>query len=89
MRRGSTQSIVFTPPAANIGERHEADKQAEVFVDPQEAVLVYGHMLTDVEIIAAELRSLLFAGSDYRSKLRVIRSAAKRLEDRAARLLGE
>lgn len=46
-------------------------------------------MLTDAEILTGELRGLLFSGADYRSRLRVVRSAALRLSDRAAKLLGE
>lgn len=96
---GTRRSLVFTPaslapapPAADVREAREADRleaKSEAVADPQEAVLVYGHMLVDVDIIAGELRGLMFAAGEYRSRLRVVRSAAKRLEDRAARLLGE
>lgn len=89
---GTRRSLIFppAPPAADVREKREADRaQAKVADDPQEAVLLYGHMLTDVETIGAELRGLMFSGGEYRSRLRVVRSAAKRLEDRAAKLLGE
>ena len=87
---GSTRSIVFTPPPSMVREAREADYAHEkVAADPQESVLIYGHMRTDVEIIAGELRGLEFSGGEYRSKLRVARSAALRLADRAAKLLGE
>ncbi len=43
--------------------------------------MIYGNMVTDNKIIEDELKSLLFAGHDYRSKLRVIRGAAKRITD--------
>ena len=92
MKHGSTRSMIFTPPAVAVRDQLDADRsQAEVVAvaDPQQAVLIYGHMLTDCDIVYAELRGLLFSGADYRSRLRVVRSAAKRLEDRAARLLGE
>lgn len=89
---GTKRSLIFTPlpPAADVRETREADRaQEKVTDDPQEAVLLYGHMLTDVDVIQAELRGLMFSGGDYRSRLRVARSAAKRLEERAAKLLGE
>lgn len=41
------------------------------------------------KILGAELNGLLFSAADYRSRLRVVRGAAKRLETRAAKLLGE
>jgi hypothetical protein len=88
MKNGSTHSIVFTPPPSAVREAREAD-QEKVAADPQEAVLIYSHMRTDIEIIAGELRGLEFSGGEYRSKLRVARSAALRLADRAAKLLGE
>ena len=89
---GTRRSIIFppAPPAASVRETREADRaQEKLAADPQEAVLLYGHMLTDVEIIQTELRGLMFAGADYRSRIRVVRGAAKRLEDRAAKLLAE
>ena len=43
--------------------------------------MIYGNMLTDNQIIESELKTLLFAGHDYGSKLRVIRGAAKRIQD--------
>lgn len=89
---GTKRSLVFTPlpPAADVRETREADRAAEKIADdPQEAVLLYGSMLTDTDVIQAELRGLMYSGTDYRSRLRVVRSAAKRLENRAAKLLGE
>lgn len=95
MKTGSSRSLIFTPPPSQLSEAREADQvnaRAETPAtekDPQESVLLYGRMLTDIDIIDGELRSLLFSGPDYRSKLRVTRSAAQRLAARAARLLGE
>lgn len=89
---GSKRSLVFTPmpPASDVRETREADHASEkVADDPQEAVLLYGSMLTDTEVIQAELRGLMYSGPEYRSRLRVVRSAARRLENRAAKLLGE
>lgn len=89
---GTRRSIIFPPPAPGIDvrERREADRAEEKAAnDPQEAVLLYGHMLTDAAVIQGELGGLMFSGADYRSRLRVVRGAAKRLEDRAAKLLGE
>jgi hypothetical protein len=89
---GTRRSLIFTPqpPAADVRETREADRAAEkIATDPQEAVLLYGHMLTDADVIQAELRGLMFSGADYRSRLRVVRAAARRLEERAAKLLGE
>ncbi len=88
MKRGGARSIVFTPPATAVREARENDRMQSKATDPGEAVLLYGHMLGDVAILDAELRGLLFA-ADYRSSLRVVRGAARRLEERAARLLGE
>lgn len=90
MKNGSTDSMVFTPPGAMIREQREADViQAKAEEDPREEVLLYGQMLTDAQILNHELRRLLFSAADYRSTLRVVRGAAKRLEERAAKLLGE
>jgi hypothetical protein len=89
MKTVSVRSVVVTPPPADVREAREADRRLQTAPDPQEAVLIYGHMITDVEILRGELTGLLFAGADYRSKLRVVRSAAIRLADRAAKLLGE
>ncbi len=90
MKTGSHRAMIFTPPAADVREVREQDRKKEsVEADPGEAVLLYGRMLGDVEILHAELNRLLFAGADYRSALRVIRSAAGRLRDRAGKLLGE
>ena len=82
MKTGSIKSVVFTPPAIAVRETRQADlANAKMETDPQEAVLLYGHMLTDVDILAAELRGLLFAGAEYRSRLRVVRSASRRLSE--------
>jgi hypothetical protein len=87
---GRTHTVHFSPPSVMVREQREADHiQAEIQADPEEALLLYGHMLADIDIIGSELRGLLFAGQDYRSKLRVVRGAAKRMEQRAAKLLGE
>ena len=94
MKSGGHKSIAFTPPRADVRDMLEVDRTKAAAVpdppkDPQESVLLYGHMLTDAEILTGELRGLLFSGADYRSRLRVVRSAALRLSDRAAKLLGE
>jgi hypothetical protein len=90
MKNGGSRSMIFTPPTSMVREQRDADRAAaEIVDDPSEAVLLYGHMLSDIDVISGELRGLLFAGVDYRSKLRVIRGAAKRMEQRAAKLLGE
>jgi hypothetical protein len=91
MRQGAHRSVVFTPPATAVRETREADHaQAVVEADPADAILLYGHMLADVGIVTGELGTLLFGPIDeYRSKLRVIRSASKRLSERAGKLLGE
>lgn len=90
MKHGGHKSMIFTPPAVDVRETREADREAaQIAADPPEGVLLFGHMLTDAEILQGELRGLLFAGSEYRSRLRVIRSAALRLSERAAKLLGE
>lgn len=89
---GTRRSIAFppVPPIADVRETREADRaQEKSAADPQEAVLLYGHMLTDVEVLAAELRGLMYSAGEYRSRLRVVRSAATRLDQRAAKLLGE
>lgn len=88
--RVSTTGTRPPVPAADVRETREADRaQEKLVVDPQEAVLLYGHMLTDAAVIQAELGGLMFSGEEYRSRLRVVRGAAKRLEDRAAKLLAE
>jgi hypothetical protein len=89
MKTGSVKSMVFSPPAHRVAETRHLDEQAAKEADPEEAVLLYGRMLGDVQIIAEELRGLLFSESEYRSRLRVVVSASTRLAERAARLLGE
>ena len=84
MRKTTTQPTFKAPPRLV-----EAAREAGLIRDPQEPIKVYGNMLTDVEIIDSELKTLLFAGDDYMSKLRVIRGASKRLMDRCAALMGE
>lgn len=77
------------PAAADVTEARRMEGEAIAPADPQEAILMYGKMLVDLDIMSSELRTLLFSGSDYRSKLRVLRSASMRMSDRAAKLLGD
>jgi hypothetical protein len=74
------------PPAHLMDAAREAGFLPK---EPPEQILLLGHMVADIEIMQAELRGLMFAGPDYRSKLRVVRGAAKRISDRCAKLLGE
>jgi hypothetical protein len=46
-------------------------------------------MTGDAEIITELMRGLPFAGSEYRSNLRIARGAAVRLAARCSKLLGE
>lgn len=59
----------------------EAARDAGLLPPVKEPIMIYGNMLTDNQIIESELKTLLFAGHDYGSKLRVIRGAAKRIQD--------
>ena len=46
--------------------------------EEEDPLLVWGYMLADQEVMRQELTGLPFAGAEYRSKLRVVRRAAKR-----------
>ena len=48
---------------------------------PKEPVKILGAMVTDCDILTEEIGKLPFAGNDYVSALRVIRGAAKRIQD--------
>jgi hypothetical protein len=80
--------MVFSPPTNHLRESKEAEV-VDASPDPQEALLLYGRMLSDAEVVRAELGGLLWHEHEYRSRLRVIVSASRRLAERAAKLLGE
>lgn len=89
LRIGPLASVP-TVPGHQVRETRDQDMaQQKVEADPQEALLLYGRMLADVDILMGDLRGLMFDEKDYRSRLRVVRSAALRLAGRAATLLGE
>lgn len=62
---------------------------ADLYVEPEEDLLVLGEMLHDVATMGEMLRELPFVRWSYRGNLRVIRGAAVRMADRCAKLLGE
>ncbi len=56
---------------------------------PEDGVLLFGEMFFDVATIEHTLRTLPFDISGYRGRLRVILAAARRIEERAVKLLGD
>lgn len=59
----------------------ELAKDAGLPVPQRPPVIVYGDMLNDCETIREELKRLMFNANEFHSKLRVIRGAAKRIQD--------
>lgn len=67
----------------------ETPPPADLYVEPEEDLLVLGEMLHDAATMGEMLRELPYSRLDYRGNLRVVRGAAVRMADRCAKLLGE
>jgi hypothetical protein len=85
---GRRTSIIFQPAATQVRQALEDAKRSDSYEDPPDQVVLFGHMTADTEIISELIRALPFAGSEYRSNLRIARGACKRLAGRCAKLLG-
>jgi hypothetical protein len=61
----------------------------KLYERPDDQILLHGEMIKDTETIGKLLQGLPFAGSGYRGNLRVIISAATRINTACIELLGE
>lgn len=75
------------PPPRRLGE--EPPSPPDLYVEPEEDLLILGEMLHDVSTMGEMLRALPFDRHRYRGNLRVALGAAVRMRDRCQRLLGE
>jgi len=89
--RAGPRSIHFRclQELAAIAAPRAAPEETRLFVEPVEEIKLLGLMASDTLVIAEKLNGLPAAGDGYRGDLRVVVGAARRLVDRAIRLLGE
>lgn len=73
----ATRRLEDTPPTPDL------------YVEPEDGLLILGEMLYDVSTMGEKLRELPFSRTAFRGNLRVVRGAAVRIADRCAQLLGE
>jgi hypothetical protein len=62
---------------------------ADLYVEPDEDVLLLGEMLHDLDVMYEMLRKLAFDRDHYRANLRIVLGASVRMNQRCQRLLGE